>query len=69
MNEVEGCYKEDKGIEEQYLIIFKGELEFYKNKFQELQEGKKFLMENYEVQFVNLKEKYDEMEEGEIKIF
>lgn len=67
MNEVEGRYKEDKGIEEQYLTTLKGELELYKNKLQELQEGKKSLMENYEAQLANLKEKYDEMEEGEIK--
>lgn len=49
MNEVEGCYKDDKGIEGQYLVIFKSEFELYKNKLQELQDGKKFLMENYEV--------------------
>jgi len=67
MNEVEGRYKEDKGIEEQYLTTLKGELELYKNKLQELQEGKKSLMENYEAQLANLKKKYDEMEEGEIK--
>ena len=67
MNEVEGRYKEDKGIGEQYLTTLKGELELYKNKLQELQEGKKSLMENYEAQLANLKEKYDEMEEGEIK--
>lgn len=67
MNEVEGRYKEDKGIEEQYLTTLKGELELYKNKLQELQEGKKSLMENYEAQLSNLKKKYDEMEDGEIK--
>lgn len=67
MNEVEGRYKEDKGIEEQYLTTLKGELELYKNKLQELQEGKKSLMENYEAQLANLKKKYDEMEDGEIK--
>lgn len=67
MNEVEGRYKEDKGIEEQYLTTLKDELELYKNKLQELQEGKKSLMENYEAQLANLKKKYDEMEEGEIK--
>ena len=67
MTEVEGRYKEDKGIEEQYLTTLKGELQLYKNKLQELQEGKKSLMENYEAQLANLKKKYDEMEEGEIK--
>lgn len=67
MNEVEGRYKEDKGIDEQHLMTLKDELELYKNKLQELQEGKKSLMENYEAQLANLKKKYDEMEDGEIK--
>lgn len=67
MNEVEGRFTEDKGIDEQYLTTLKGELELYKNKLQELQDGKKSLMENYEAQLANLKKKYDDMEDGEIK--
>lgn len=36
MNEVEGRYKDDKGIEGQYLVTLKSELELYKNKLQAL---------------------------------
>ena len=67
MNEVEGRYKDDKGIEGQYLVTLKSELELYKNKLQELQDGKKSLMENYEAQLANMKKTYEEMEDGEIK--
>ena len=66
MSEVEDRYKADKNTEEN-LSTLKSELELYKNKLQELQDGKKSLMENYEAQLANLKKKYDDMEEGEIK--
>ena len=67
MSEVEGRYTADKSMEEEKLSTLISELELYKNKLQELEDGKKSLMENYEAQLANMKKKYDDMEEGEIK--
>ena len=67
ISEVEGRYRNDKGIEEDTMKTLKNELELYKNKIQQLQEGKTSLVENYEAQLAYLKKKYDEMEEGEMK--
>ena len=67
LDEVELRYKGNEGLDGKQLEMLRGELDMYKNKIRELEQGNKSLMENYEAQLANLRKNYEEENEAEFK--
>ncbi|XP_031563263.1 COP1-interactive protein 1-like [Actinia tenebrosa] len=67
MNEVEKRYSANEKIEQESLRNLGEELNLYKTKVKELEEGNQMLVMNFGAQLENMKKKYEEGEEGELK--
>ena len=67
LDEVEVRYKGNEAMDGKHLTMLQEELDLYKDKIRQLEEGNKSLMGNYEAQLANLKKNYEETDDAEFK--